>query len=40
MARIEWLKQADVGFGLPGLSEVDFGPSGMAWNIGSWFWHD
>jgi hypothetical protein len=27
---LEWL----------GLSEVDFAPSGMAWNRGSRFWHD
>jgi hypothetical protein len=22
------------------MSEVDFGSTGMAWNRGSWFWHD
>jgi hypothetical protein len=28
LAQLEWLKQADVGFGLPG----------MAWNVRSRFW--
>jgi hypothetical protein len=28
LARLEWLKQSDVGFGLPG----------MAWNVRSRFW--
>jgi hypothetical protein len=30
LACLEWL----------GMSEVDFGSTGMAWNRGSHFWHD
>jgi hypothetical protein len=43
LARLEWLKQADVGFGLPGMAwnvRSQFGSTGMAWNRVSWFWHD